>query len=98
MGASITLGLTRDFRPSFTLTESDRPSLSIVVRSIGSLLYERVIAHAADIRQVPVAAEVNLEPPNPGSMRFHHRFHFEEVGVLHHGEQSVDHVDAGQSM
>jgi predicted GNAT superfamily acetyltransferase len=66
-------------------------------QGIGSLLYERVIAHAADM-QVPVAAEVNLEPPNPGSMRFHHRFHFEEVGVLHHGEKSVTMLMRDKSM
>ena len=30
-----------------------------------------------------------LEPPNPGSMRFHHRFSFEEIGTLHHKEKSV---------
>ena len=66
-------------------------------QGIGSLLYERVIAHAADM-QVPVAAEVNLEPPNPGSMRFHHRFHFEEVGVLHHEEKSVTMLMRDKSM
>ena len=53
-------------------------------RSVGSLLYERVIA-CANEHAVPVAAEVNRLPPNPGSMRFHHRFNFVEVGTLDHG-------------
>ena len=41
-----------------------------------------------DEHHVPIAAEVNLNPPNPGSMRFHERFEV-EVGVLHHETKSV---------
>jgi predicted GNAT superfamily acetyltransferase len=55
---------------------------------IGSKLYEEVITYSQE-NAVPIAAEVNLNPPNPGSMRFHHRFRFVEVGVLHHKEKSV---------
>lgn len=55
---------------------------------IGTILYEKVIAYSAK-QQIPVAAEVNLEPPNPGSMRFHHRFKFEELGTLNHKDKSV---------
>ena len=55
---------------------------------IGSHLYQMVLAHS-DERAVPVAAEVNLDPPNPGSMRFHQRFGFEQIGCLHHSEKSV---------
>ena len=57
-------------------------------QGIGSMLYEQVIA-SSDERGVPVAAEVNSTPPNPGSMRFHERFRFKEVGELHHQEKSV---------
>ena len=53
-------------------------------RGVGSALYERVVA-CANEHTVPVAAEVNRRPPNPGSMRFHHRFKFVEVGTLDHG-------------
>ena len=53
-------------------------------RGVGSALYERVVATAKE-HTVPVAAEVNRLPPNPGSMRFHHRFNFVEVGTLDHG-------------
>ncbi len=53
-------------------------------RGVGSALYERVVATAKE-HTVPVAAEVNRLPPNPGSMRFHHRFNFAEVGTLDHG-------------
>ena len=57
-------------------------------KGIGSKIYEEVIAYSQE-HEIPVAAEVNLNPPNPGSMRFHSRFGFEEVGVLHHKEKSV---------
>ena len=53
-------------------------------QGVGSALYERVVATAME-HTVPVAAEVNRLPPNPGSMRFHHRFNFVEVGTLDHG-------------
>tara|TARA_B110001452_G_scaffold263289_1_gene264519 strand:- start:688 stop:1167 length:480 start_codon:yes stop_codon:yes gene_type:complete len=57
-------------------------------RGIGTLLYQKVIAYAEQ-RACPVAAEVNLKPPNPGSIRFHHRHNFTEVGVFEQGEKSV---------
>ncbi len=55
---------------------------------VGSALYNHVVAYSQE-HAVSVAAEVNREPPNPGSIRFHHRFGFKEVGVLHHAEKSV---------
>ena len=68
----------------------DRIAVSIDHRGkgIGSKLYGKVIDYSQD-NTIPIAAEVNLNPPNPGSMKFHHRFEFEEVGVLHHKEKSV---------
>ncbi|MBT93862.1 MAG: hypothetical protein CMA60_03440 [Euryarchaeota archaeon] len=57
-------------------------------RGVGSSLYNHVVSYSEQHR-IPIAAEVNRNPPNPGSMRFHHRFDFEEVGVLHHEEKSV---------
>ena len=57
-------------------------------QGVGSALYEQVVSAAQD-RAVPIAAEVNLKPPNPGSVRFHHRFNFVEVGKLDHGEKAV---------
>jgi len=57
-------------------------------RGVGSTLYQRVMV-CANQQAVPVAAEVNLIPPNPGSMRFHHRFNFVEIGTLDHGEKTV---------
>ena len=57
-------------------------------RQIGSLLYQNVFDYAA-AHSLPVAAEVSLQPPNPGSMRFHGRHGFEQVGTLNHPNQSV---------
>ena len=57
-------------------------------KGVGSALYNHVVLYSKQ-HGVPVAAEVNREPPNPGSMRFHNRFGFEEVGILHHAEKSV---------
>ena len=57
-------------------------------RKIGSGLYEKVIAHAEQ-RRWPVAAEVNIHPPNPGSMRFHERHGFSKAGILEHGSKAV---------
>ena len=68
----------------------DRIAVSLDQRNkgIGSKIYEEVIVYSQE-HETPVAAEVNLNPPNPGSLRFHNRFGFEEVGVLHHKEKSV---------
>ena len=57
-------------------------------RQVGTRLYASVIDHA-EKSGWPVAAEVSLAPPNPGSMRFHGRHGFSEVGTLHHESQSV---------
>ena len=55
---------------------------------IGSTLYREVIAHAERLT-VPVTAEVSLRPSNPGSMRFHARHGFEEVGVFKTDKKAV---------
>ena len=57
-------------------------------RGIGSLLYQRVIEHAAQ-QASPVTAEVSLRPPNPGSIRFHLRHGFIEIGTFEQGEKAV---------
>lgn len=55
---------------------------------IGSSLYQNVIAHAHRL-DCPVTAEVSLRPPNPGSVRFHARHEFDEIGVFETGEKAV---------
>ena len=68
----------------------DRVAVSTDHRNnqIGSYLYQKVIDYSTK-HDIPITAEVSLEPPNPGSMRFHSRFGFEQVGVLDHQEKSV---------
>lgn len=47
---------------------------------VGQLLYRRVLNDAVAAGRGTVLCEVNLDPPNPGSLRFHRRLGFEEVG------------------
>lgn len=57
-------------------------------RGIGSMIYQELFKISKQ-KRIPIAAEVNSVPPNPGSMRFHRRFKFLEVGTLKHDEKSV---------
>ena len=47
---------------------------------IGSALYTDLIIHSASESYDCILCEVNILPPNPGSIRFHKRFDFEECG------------------
>lgn len=49
-------------------------------RGVGAELYRLVVAHASENKVPRVTCEVNLDPPNPGSLRFHKRLGFVEVG------------------
>ena len=50
-------------------------------RGLGALLYQVVEQHMLDSAEHSLlCCEVNLEPPNPGSLRFHQRIGFAEVG------------------
>jgi predicted GNAT superfamily acetyltransferase len=57
-------------------------------QGIGARLYDELHAFAAG-RWPRVALEVNLAPPNPGSVRFHERLGYERVGVREYGENAV---------
>lgn len=46
---------------------------------LGSTLYQHVFDRARADGRERVTCEVNLEPPNPGSLRFHRRWGFEDV-------------------
>jgi uncharacterized protein len=46
---------------------------------IGSAFYERVFEKARRDGRDHVTCEVNLDPPNPGSLRFHRRWGFVDV-------------------
>ena len=50
-------------------------------RGLGALLYQKVEQYMLNSAEHSIlCCEVNLEPPNPGSLRFHHRIGFTEVG------------------
>ncbi len=49
-------------------------------KGIGTRLYHAFIDHARAVGIDTVCAEVNLRPPNPGSVRFHERFGFTSLG------------------
>lgn len=49
-------------------------------QGIGPRLYDAVIAAAREAGYGEVTCEVNLRPPNPGSLAFHARLGFREVG------------------
>ena len=68
----------------------DRIAVSTANRNqkIGSKLYQAVIDTASKIG-VPIAAEVNLRPPNPDSVRFHQHHGFTEIGQFEHGQKAV---------
>ncbi|MFB2597257.1 GNAT family N-acetyltransferase [Herbiconiux sp. P17] len=47
---------------------------------LGAVLYDAVFAAAREAGATEVDCEVNVEPPNPGSLAFHARLGFREVG------------------
>ena len=61
----------------------DRIVLSEHARGLGlgGELYQRVFDKARADGRSHVTCEVNLEPPNPGSLRFHRRWGFQDVGT-----------------
>jgi predicted GNAT superfamily acetyltransferase len=47
---------------------------------LGRKLYENVFDHAGRSGVPRVAAEIDIQPPNPTSLQFHRHFGFREVG------------------
>lgn len=56
---------------------------------LGQALYERVVALAVREGRDEVTCEVNLDPPNPGSLAFHDRMGFRKVGEQETGYATV---------
>ncbi len=51
-------------------------------QGLGQVLYDAIFGAARREELAEVLCEVNLEPPNPGSLAFHDRLGFVEVGQL----------------
>lgn len=60
-------------------------------RGFAALLYDDIVAFALDTRAPLLTCEVDLDPPNPVSMRFHARMGFLEIGTqwLYGGAKQV---------
>ena len=61
-------------------------------QGIGQALYAELLARletAPDMAGLSLTCEVNLRPPNPGSVRFHERLGFSEIGRKDHGDKAV---------
>ncbi len=56
-------------------------------RGLGRLLYDDLLAFARAGAMPVVACEIDEDPPNPVSMRFHQARGFHEVGSQHVGPQ-----------
>lgn len=72
----------------------DRIALAPQARGagIGERLYRDLIDRlAADPHRLeaPLTCEVNTRPPNPGSLRFHQRLGFAEIGAQDLGDKAV---------
>jgi uncharacterized protein len=58
----------------------------LVVRSdrrgigLGTVLYRDLFSHAGTIHIPRITCEVDIQPPNPVSLRFHRRWGFKEIG------------------
>ena len=50
-------------------------------RGLGARLYDDLFAYAQIAGVATVTCEFDLDPPNPGSQKFHARFGFREVGT-----------------
>ncbi len=66
--------------PNFLYVDRVVVDLKKQTAGLGSLLYEEVFQHARDTGVPLVAAEIDIEPPNPVSLKFHEKFGFKEVG------------------
>ena len=49
-------------------------------RGVGSALYQNLSDFARRIDATSLVCEINADPPNPASMAFHQKWHFQEIG------------------
>ncbi|KAB3534071.1 GNAT family N-acetyltransferase [Alkaliphilus pronyensis] len=60
----------------------DRVVVSVKMhgKGLGRMLYQALFEHAKQIEVPYITAEIDINPPNPGSLMFHKKFGFKEVG------------------
>ena len=60
----------------------DRVVVSVKMhgKGLGGVLYDSIFEYAKQSEIPFVTAEIDINPPNPGSLRFHEKFGFKEVG------------------
>lgn len=68
-------GIDHLYVDRIVIAESERGS------GLGAALYEAVFINAQQYGRREVTCEVNLDPPNPGSLAFHERLGFRSVGT-----------------
>ena len=66
--------------PRFVYVDRVVVSMRSKARGAGTLLYRSLFSFAAEQGVPLLACEVDIEPPNPVSLRFHVRLGFSEVG------------------
>lgn len=66
--------------PSFLYV--DRVVISTLQQGtgLGAMLYQEVFKHAKEVGVPYVTAEIDIDPPNPASLKFHEKYGFTEVG------------------
>jgi predicted GNAT superfamily acetyltransferase len=68
--------------PSFLYVDQIAVAPAVHRAGVGSALYQAATAYAAAQGLGRLTCEVNLDPPNPGSLSFHRCLGFAEVGIL----------------
>lgn len=60
-------------------------------KGLGPIIYVEVFKHAKSIKTPYIAAEIDIMPANPNSLKFHKKFGFKEVGTqtIYDGKKSV---------
>ena len=85
--------------PRFMYIDRVVVSSSLQGQGVGKRMYEDLFAFARASGVSRVTCEIDLEPPNPVSLRFHERYGFRQVGTQTYGPAqklvSLQAVDLG---
>ncbi|GGB35234.1 acetyltransferase [Roseibium aquae] len=79
-------------RARFAYTDRICVDDSMRNQKVGEKLYQAVF-QTVDPTGRSLVCEVNTRPPNPGSLRFHKRLGFTEIGEADHGDKAVVYLE-----